>query len=190
MRHIFWSYVVRFCVSLNLVVSANPQMNGVYFNTSGFEDCGFNLALNDKTVYEPAPDVVDRILVNTVGIQGWTIFELGQMLNRSLNYVAVAPFLDKVGYLKEYCSVNIVVAMGNCSEHHLRTTFGRRIFSKLNTFIMLFDISVLYRCSAFQRNGYAFDGRVSNLNVLALYLENNTHVVFSKSYCVTCSVEF
>jgi len=172
----FYSWSCLLCTLVVTQISSSMEVLGIHFNTSGYEHCTFNLAQNDGNTNMDSQDLVEGLLVQTVGFQLWTIFQIFRTSNgQFLTNVNVTNF-------KELCSVNIVVSLGEGFKLNLRPIFHNRLFSTKNTFIIVLgsDLESTYA----QQYKYAFDETLGSPYFASFYLFSNTNTA---SVCFFCS---
>jgi len=157
----FLSWLITF--SLNL---SDKFAVCIYIDSSGYEHCIFHVVQHNQSPTIFSRDLIESILVKSQGSQTWTIVQE----NQQLTYVT---------HLKQSCIVNIVVAMGNCSEKNLNQTLRTLGLFKENTFITL--VSENHGCGQIKLLNSSFDYSYkflvsSNLEEFSAYI-----------FCPTCS---
>jgi len=173
------NYVTLTIIMLIAVVNSET----LKLNTEGFQRCTFNLvSTQDSQRRMSTADFVGCFVASNQGSQLWTI------LARSSKNDNDSVLLTS-RYLKEVCSINIIVSIEGCSSVDLIFVFGSRLY---NPNSMLYIIDNLYTFkSECQGRGkprpLSFSNRRVNLDVVSLYLtKDNLNVDMSVLWCTTC----
>jgi len=114
------------------IVIAVKLIASLRLNSTGFQHCIINLALYDLKLDVKSTDKIQQILFPMQEHQLWTIFEVDSS-NQDPNEMS----LDNPHYLKESCSVNIVIFLDKCFERSLESIFSTRMFDTRNTVIIV-----------------------------------------------------
>jgi len=160
----FLSLLITFCLNLTDRLTAS-----IYINSSGYEHCIFHVVQHNQTPTIFSRDLIENIVTNSQGSQVWTILQA----DRQLTYLK---------HLKQSCIVNIVVAMGNCSEDYLNQTLRTLGLFKENTLIAL--VSKEGGCSQVKLLNSSFDYSYKFLE--STNLDESSAYIF----CSSCSKSF
>jgi len=148
--HCFSHFLVAFLLNVYYISSGSL---GIYFNATGYEDCVFNLAKYDPIPDKYSSDVIEEILVYSKAVQRWNILQLESKYQTQHGQVFNETSLERPNYLKESCSVNIVVSVRTCFQRIVNEVFGPRMYSTENTLLMILGDDL--PCSTWEMVGHA-----------------------------------
>jgi len=165
--------------------TSNVDALSMHFNTTGYQHCVFNVAQynnNQDDFYDI--DVAENMLVRTQGIQRWTLFGL-YPLNGNASKLLTKMSLESPHYLKETCSVNIVVSVRQCYGYNVLRIFGQRRFKPQSLFFFMLGSNT--RCIPSETNT---DGPVPIVaDIYSVYFPKVADSITSLSSCLSCSVQ-
>jgi len=161
----------------------SPNTKGIYLNSSGYEHCVFNVV--EYTYPKLSRDLIDHVLVNSHGTLRWTINQADS--TNQLPGGADLGFgktLRNPTYVKQNCSVNIILVTGNCYIQFLSRILLAFVISKENMLFLILPIGT--ECSRVEINYYYYPYTLY-YNIL---LTNDFQVSSAYFLCVLCGNRF
>jgi len=153
----------------------SPSLSKGTFYT-GYEHCIFNLVDSETSTRERA-DMTERILHQNQGSHLWTL----TTLSSTTKVPEDDPIVDS-GFLRESCSVNVVIALEPDQSWDLFNVFGFRFYSSKNT-LLIFQS----RMVNFERSFHFGTPFFTVIDVFILVLSNDGRSLDgSVCYCPSC----
>jgi len=118
-------------VVCSLTLIFNKSAQSLSFNTTGYENCIFNMVYQESGRTRLTPDLSERTVLSNQGPHLWTILKYTSFQQVEESTLANPP------YLKERCSVNIFLPSEDCFPLDLQRILGPRLFSHTSLILVL-----------------------------------------------------
>jgi len=168
---------------LSTILNSGNKVKGIFFNSSGYEHCVFNVV--EYTYPKVSHDLIDRVLVKSHGILRWTINQADPTHQppggADLDF---GKPLRNPTYLKQNCSVNIILVTGNCFIKFLIRILLSFVISEENMLFLILPIGT--ECSRVEMP-YSYYPYNFYYNIL---LTKHFEVSSAYSLCAPCDNRF
>jgi len=169
---IFLNLALRF----SLTISYSLDM-------TGYEHCIFNLVEYASKTSLVSPNLTTTLLANSFGIHRLTIFllDLTDLSAFGVKYQEVV--LNDARYLKEFCSVDVIIAVDSCSQYYpLNLQLQVRMLLRENILLLI----------QFEKLPCADDWEILSVQVAyaySLYMSADLQPSSAYSFCFDCAVQ-